>query len=110
MPPDERPTTKGSTPRTNIASVTLMDDRLKTPPRKSCLRLILAFVAVALLGCFVRIYPSAKYTKLGFDEGLYGEYVVELMKHGVTGYPDLAEYYVTRQTELATVILPPTRF
>src|SRR5436305_2066437 len=38
------------------------------------------------------------------------QYVVELIKHGITSYPDLAEFYVQRQQELATVILPPTRF
>jgi 4-amino-4-deoxy-L-arabinose transferase-like glycosyltransferase len=87
-----------------------MDDGPNPLPRKLPIAIILAFVAVALLGAFVRIYPSEKYTKLGFDEGLYGEYVVELIKHGVTSYPDLAEFYVQRQQELATVILPPTRF
>jgi 4-amino-4-deoxy-L-arabinose transferase-like glycosyltransferase len=110
MPPDERQTTEGLAARTNIASVTLMDDHPETPPRKFPFLLILAFVAIALLGCFLRIYPSEKYTKIGFDEGLYGEYVVELVKHGITSYPDLAEFYVRRQQELATVILPPTRF
>ena len=68
------------------------------------------FILVAIVGIFLRVYPSAKYTTLGFDEGVYGEYVVELIKHGVTVYPDLAEIYVERQQEMATVVLPPTRF
>jgi len=87
-----------------------MDAEPNARPRKFPLAIVLAFVAVALAGSFLRIYPSEKYTKIGFDEGLYGEYVVELIKHGITSYPDLAEYYVQRQQELATVILPPTRF
>jgi 4-amino-4-deoxy-L-arabinose transferase-like glycosyltransferase len=47
---------------------------------------------------------------LGFDEGIYGEYVVELIKHGISSYPDIAETYVEDQQKLATVVLPPTRF
>ena len=71
---------------------------------------LIAALFITLLGVGLRVYPSEKYTNIGFDEGLYGEYVVELIKHGVTSYPDLAEFYVRRQQELATVILPPTRF
>ena len=82
----------------------------QTPRRKLNLPLVIGFVVVGLLGMFVRIYPSAKYTRLGFDEGLYGEYVAQLMKNGVTVYPDLVERYVERQQEAATVFLPPTRF
>lgn len=86
-----------------------MDDHSKQRSAKLRLLLALAFVAIALLGSFFRIYPSAKYTGVGFDEGLYGEYVKELIQHGITGYPDLAEAYVRHQQQLATVILPPTR-
>ena len=71
---------------------------------------LIAAVPITLIGVTLRIYPSAKYTRLGFDEGLYGEYVVELVKQGVTSYPDLAELYVERQQAEATVFLPPTRF
>jgi 4-amino-4-deoxy-L-arabinose transferase-like glycosyltransferase len=88
-----------------------VSDTINSPwsPRPRRLFLIAALF-VSLLGIGLRVYPSEKYTKIGFDEGLYGEYVVELIKHGVTSYPDLAEFYVRRQQELATVILPPTRF
>ena len=72
--------------------------------------LLIAAAVVSLIGITVRVYPSAKYTNLGFDEGLYGEYVVALVGRGVTSYPDLAELYVQRQQEVATVFLPPTRF
>ena len=78
-------------------------------PRPS-MPILLGFLLVAILGIFVRVYPSAKYTDLGFDEGIYGEYVVELTKHGITSYPDMAETYVQDQQKLATVVLPPTRF
>jgi 4-amino-4-deoxy-L-arabinose transferase-like glycosyltransferase len=81
-----------------------------TGPLRLSRPILLGFLLVAILGVFLRVYPSAKYTKLGFDEGVYGEYVVELIKHGITSYPDLAEAYVQNQQELATVVLPPTRF
>ena len=92
--------TNGPTPTTTYSGVS----------RELRRSLILGFVVVALFGIFIRVYPSAKYTRLGFDEGLYGEYVVELIKQGVTIYPDMAELYVKRQQEEATVFLPPTRF
>jgi len=72
--------------------------------------LILGFILVAVIGIFLRIYPSASFRGLGYDEGLYRNYVTELINHGVTSYPDFAEQYVERQQKLANVILPPTRF
>ncbi|HEY2140402.1 MAG TPA: phospholipid carrier-dependent glycosyltransferase [Chthoniobacterales bacterium] len=72
--------------------------------------LVAAFVAVGLLGIVLRIYPSAGFTGIGFDEGLYRGYVTELINHGITSYPDFAENYVERQSKLPAAILPPTRF
>jgi 4-amino-4-deoxy-L-arabinose transferase-like glycosyltransferase len=68
------------------------------------------FILVALLGIFLRIYPSASFAGLGYDEGLYRGYVTDLINHGITSYPDFAEHYVETQQKMATVILPPTRF
>jgi 4-amino-4-deoxy-L-arabinose transferase-like glycosyltransferase len=72
--------------------------------------LLVGFVLVAIIGVFLRIYPSAGFHGLGYDEGLYRGYVTDLINHGLTSYPDFAEHYVERQQQLATVILPPTRF
>lgn len=72
--------------------------------------LLLGFVLIAVIGIFLRIYPSAGFTGLGYDEGLYRGYVTDLINHGITSYPDFAEGYVERQQKLPTVILPPTRF
>lgn len=82
------------------------------PPGTSRLSrpLLIGFVLTGVLGIFLRVYPSAGFTGLGYDEGLYRAYVTELINHGVTSYPDFAEQYVERQQKLATVILPPTRF
>jgi hypothetical protein len=71
---------------------------------------LLGFILVAIIGIILRVYPSAGFTGIGFDEGLYRNYVTHLINHGVTSYPDFAEHYVERQQKLETVILPPTRF
>lgn len=58
----------------------------------------------------LRIYPSAAFTGIGYDEGLYRGYVNNLIESGLTSYPDFAESYVERQQKLPAAILPPTRF
>jgi 4-amino-4-deoxy-L-arabinose transferase-like glycosyltransferase len=70
----------------------------------------IALILSAAAGIALRIYPSASFTGTGYDEGLYRGYVTDLMTHGITGYPDLAEHYVERQQKLPAAILPPTRF
>ena len=79
-------------------------------PRRFSRPLLLGFLLVAILGLFLRIYPSAGFTGLGYDEGLYRGYVTDLINHGITSYPDFAEHYVETQQKLPAVILPPTRF
>jgi hypothetical protein len=79
-------------------------------PRRLSRALLLGFVLVAIIGIVLRVYPSAGFTGLGYDEGLYRGYVTDLINHGVTSYPDFAEHYVERQEKLTIVILPPTRF
>jgi 4-amino-4-deoxy-L-arabinose transferase-like glycosyltransferase len=69
-----------------------------------------AFILIGLAGITFRIYPSASFTGLGYDEGLYRGYVTNLIDHGLTSYPDFAENYIETQQKLPAVILPPTRF
>jgi 4-amino-4-deoxy-L-arabinose transferase-like glycosyltransferase len=71
---------------------------------------VVAFILIGLAGITLRIYPSASFTGLGYDEGLYRGYVTNLIDHGLTSYPDFAENYVETQQKLPAVILPPTRF
>lgn len=72
--------------------------------------LLIAIVLVSLAGMTLRIYPSAAFTGIGYDEGLYRGYVNNLIESGLTSYPDFAESYVERQQKLPAAILPPTRF
>ncbi|HEY6071171.1 MAG TPA: phospholipid carrier-dependent glycosyltransferase, partial [Chthoniobacterales bacterium] len=56
------------------------------------------------------LHPQPAWTKLGFDEGLYREYVNALSKNGLTSYPDIVEGYIDVQKKLPGSILPPLRF
>lgn len=56
------------------------------------------------------LHPKAGFQSIGFDEALYRRYVDDLIRYGVSSYPDLAEHYVEVQRRLPTAILPPTRF
>jgi 4-amino-4-deoxy-L-arabinose transferase-like glycosyltransferase len=69
-----------------------------------------AFSTGAPLHFLAPLHPQPAWTKIGFDEGLYREYVNALSKGGVTSYPDIVEGYVNVQKNLPGSILPPLRF
>jgi hypothetical protein len=48
--------------------------------------------------------------QMGMDEGLYRNYVAELIGTGITSYPFIVEHYMEVQRPLTGSILPPTRF
>ncbi len=56
------------------------------------------------------LHPAAKFSGIGFDEGLYREYVNTVARTGLTGYPDIVEQYIALQKKLPGSILPPVRF
>ena len=55
-------------------------------------------------------HPQPAFKKIGFDEGLYREYVNALIKHGINSYPDVFATYIAAQQKLPGSILPPARF
>src|SRR5262249_788767 len=69
-----------------------------------------AFAPGATLHFLAPIHPQPGWTHVGFDEGLYHEYVNALSKGGLTSYPDIVEDYIDVQKKLAGSILPPLRF
>ena len=69
-----------------------------------------AFLETGSLSQLSALHPKAGFQRIGFDEALYREYVDNLIRYGVSSYPDLAEHYVEVQRRLPTAILPPTRF
>ena len=71
---------------------------------------IYGILIALLLGCGLRLAPTAAFTGIGFDEQLYQYYTSRLNEVGVMNFPKLVEEYITRQAELTSAILPPTRF
>jgi 4-amino-4-deoxy-L-arabinose transferase-like glycosyltransferase len=69
-----------------------------------------AFAPGATLHFLAPLHPQPAWTKIGFDEGLYREYVNVLSKGGLTSYPDIVEGYINVQKDLPGSILPPLRF
>ncbi|MFN2541819.1 MAG: phospholipid carrier-dependent glycosyltransferase [Chthoniobacterales bacterium] len=56
------------------------------------------------------LHPQPAFKQVGFDEGLYREYVNALIRHGITAYPDIFDRYIDVQKKLPGSILPPARF
>ena len=69
-----------------------------------------AFAEGSWLHAIAVIHPTAKFSGIGFDEGLYREYVNALTKVGLGGYPDIVERYIVIQSKLPASVLPPVRF
>src|SRR6266446_7252553 len=55
-------------------------------------------------------HPKPKMESVGFDEGLYTEYVHKLATLGLSAYPLIVQDYVERQERLQRSILSPLRF
>ena len=69
-----------------------------------------AFVPGASLHSIAVLHPQPAFNKIGFDEGLYREYVNALSKEGLGSYPDIVQGYIDVQKKLPGSILPPLRF
>ena len=69
-----------------------------------------AFTIGSPLHALASLHPAAKFSGIGFDEGLYREYVNTVARTGLTGYPDIVEHYIALQKKLPGSILPPVRF
>ncbi len=98
------------------------------PARRAHRTILLVLGLILFVGCFLRvpfgvfepvhpalhwlapIHLKPKYQRLIFDEELYRAYVDVLTNAGLASYPDMAEHYVEMQANMASAILPPTRF
>ncbi|HWY50550.1 MAG TPA: glycosyltransferase family 39 protein [Chthoniobacterales bacterium] len=56
------------------------------------------------------LHPQPAFDIIGFDEGLYREYVNALSNGGLGSYPDIVQGYIDVQKKLPSSILPPLRF
>lgn len=64
----------------------------------------------APLRALAPLHPPAGFTQIGFDEGLYRNYVNQLIVAGVVSYSDIVDRYIEVQKTLTGSILPPLRF
>ena len=85
-----------------FALIFLIGIFLRLPPR--------VFSEAAPLNSLSTLHPAPGFIQTGFDEGLYEQYVNELIKRGITSYPDLVDNYIATQSKLPGAILPPVRF
>src|SRR5438105_13794865 len=85
-----------------LAVVIALGIFLRLPPQ--------TFSQGAPLHSIVALHPQPAFTSLGFDEGLYRDYVNGLSKGGIAAYPDIVDEYIDHQKKLAGSILPPVRF
>jgi hypothetical protein len=69
-----------------------------------------AFSPGAPLHSLGALHPQPAFRALGFDEGLYREYVGKLKQFGLSSYPLIVQDYVERQERLQRSILSPLRF
>src|SRR5439155_2543789 len=69
-----------------------------------------AFSPDASLHSIAFLHPEPAFDKIGFDEGLYREYVNALSNSGLGSYPDIVQGYIDVQKKLPGSILPPLRF
>jgi 4-amino-4-deoxy-L-arabinose transferase-like glycosyltransferase len=64
----------------------------------------------APLRAVAALHPAANFNNIGFDEGLYRNYVNQLITMGLSSYPDIVDRYIEVQKTLTGSILPPLRF
>lgn len=58
------------------------------------------------------LHPNPKWSERGFvgpDEGLYSDYLDQLIEKGVGRYPEIVRAYIDNQQDLPSAILPPVR-
>ncbi len=59
------------------------------------------------------LHPNPKWSEMGFvgpDEGLYRDYLEQLIEKGIGRYPEIVRAYIDNQQNLPGAILPPVRF
>lgn len=66
---------------------------------------------VFAIGVLVRVWPSAGFVGVGFDEALYRDYAAKLDRVGLLAFPEICELFLEDQRKPETITkLPPTRF
>src|SRR3954468_22037427 len=70
---------------------------------------VILLIAILCLGVFARIYPSAGFKGIGFDEHIYATYAKAAAGAGLTNYHALVDEFVAIQAKQHDALVPPTR-
>ena len=70
---------------------------------------LIVFIAMLTAGIYLRLHSYEKIQGIGFDEGIYRNYVEQITKKGWTHYPDVVASYIEEQIVSPIAFLPPTR-
>jgi 4-amino-4-deoxy-L-arabinose transferase-like glycosyltransferase len=84
----------------------------KNQARNLSLRKAGTILTMAILlgfGVFLRLYPSAGYHHVGFDEHGYMVFVTQIQKAGIWNYDAVVHVYVERQYKLQEAVVPAMR-
>ena len=75
-------------------------------------RILITITMAALIGVgmFLRIFPSAGFERVGFDEHGYVVFVKQIQAAGVWNYDAVVKVYVERQFKRPDAVVPATRF
>ena len=71
--------------------------------------IVLTMTILLGFGVFLRLYPSAGYHHVGFDEHGYMVFVTQIQKAGVWNYDAVVQVYVERQYKLQEAVVPAMR-
>lgn len=85
------------------------DDADKRGPLLGARWAVALLALVFALGTFMRVHRLGSLPE-SYDAALYEHYLNKTFVGGISGYPDLVDYYIEQQQKMAGAILPPTRF
>ncbi len=69
----------------------------------------LTLTAILAFGIFLRVYPSAGFTRVGYDEHGYVIFLKQIKAAGVWNYDKVVQLYVNEQYKRPDALVPATR-
>ncbi|MBA2623320.1 MAG: hypothetical protein H0U88_06830 [Chthoniobacterales bacterium] len=84
-------------------------EQFRLRPTKRSLLVTLAMAVILAFGIFLRIYPSATFKSVGYDEHGYVVFLKQIKAAGVLNYEKVVQVYVEKQYGRPDAIVPATR-
>lgn len=90
---------------------TVLPERGSVRRRWNRRRLAIWATMALLLGCgvFLRVFPTASFPQVGYDEHGYMVFVQQIQKAGVWNYDAVIDVYKERQYKIPQAVVPATR-